>query len=64
MLPSYNNYSLEHFSIKQKHPTTFSKNLRSLKFNLSLRFALFAVDNHLSGPLGKQKFTSTGTSVS
>ena len=34
---------------------------RILKFKSQLTFALFAAVNHLSGPLRKQKFTSTGS---
>ena len=34
---------------------------RILKFKSQLTFALFAAVNHLSGPLKKQKFTSTGS---
>ena len=38
------------------------KNTRILKFKSQLPlFALFAVENHLSGPLKKQNFTLTGS---
>ena len=36
-------------------------NTSILKFTIQLTFAFFAAVNHLSGPLRKQKFTSTGS---
>ena len=36
--------------------TALFMNTRTLKFKNQLKFAFFAVVNHLNGPLGKQKF--------
>ena len=41
--------------------TALFKNTRTLNFKSRLTFAFFAAVNHLSGPLRKQKFTSTGS---
>ena len=41
--------------------TALFKNTRILKFKSQLTFAFFAAVNHLSGPRGKKKITSTGS---
>jgi len=46
---------------KQALFTAFFINTRILKFKSQLTFAFFAAVNHLSGPLRKQKFTSTSS---
>ena len=43
--------------------TAFFKNTRTLKLRSQLTFAFFAADNHLSGPLRKQKFTYVSFSL-